>query len=122
MTQNFGATDDIYMLDCTKKQWKKLMVKLPYKASFHGTILLRNAIYVFGGKDQSENTLNYLYMLDSTNTWVKKANMNERRRGINNSSVEFNGEIWVMGGCTEAKVHSSVEKYNAISNTWTNVT
>ena len=98
-----------------ENRWIKLALKLPKQLYEGGAVYLDGEIYIFGGyKMETE-----LYKLDNkTLKWIRLADMNEGRRGITNSSVEWNGSIWVFGGRYRAGDLKSVERYDPKENKW----
>ena len=88
---------------------------MPYEAYGHGTILLNEEIYVFGGYTDIGST-NKLYKLNKELEWEELASMKKKREFIGNSSVVLDGEIWVIGGSFWNR--KSVEKYDSRSNKW----
>ena len=99
------------MVILKQDRWIKLALKLPKQLYEGGVVYLDGEIYIFGGWHMAKE----LYKLDNkTLEWIRLADMNETRWGINNSSVEWNGSIWVFGGW---KLRS-VERYDPKENKW----
>ena len=97
------------MVILKQNKWIKLALKLPRKLDEGGAVYLDGEIYIFGGEFMAKE----LYKLDNkTLKWIRLADMNERR--ISNSSVEWNGSIWVFGGI----YLKSVERYDPKENKW----
>ena len=105
------------MVILKEDKWIKLALKLPRKLDAGGAVYLDGEIYIFGGSYMAKE----LYKLDNkTLKWIRLADMNERRLCITNSSVEWNGSIWVFGGYDVDKKPSSksVERYDPKKNKW----
>ena len=94
--------------------WKHLDLKMPFCAVHFGAVTVNNELYIFeGGTDE-------LYELTGSGNkkkWLKLCDMVEKRSGITNSSLEFDGCIWVMGG-TDNGALQTVEKYDPKQNRW----
>ena len=97
-------------------RWTKSALKLPKVLFRGGAVYLDGEIYVFGGCWTAKE----LYKLDNkTLKWIRLADMNEGRAGIINSSVEWNGSIWVFGGWDiVSSFLKSVERYDPKENKW----
>ena len=93
-----------------------MALKLPKELVTGGAVYLDGEIYIFGGYKMEKE----LYKLDNkTLKWIRLADMNEWRISITNSSVEWNGSIWVFGGLAVDKMASkSVERYDPKENKW----
>ena len=106
----------IAVLSGDRSEWIELKLKLPYGANGSGVVYLNGEIYLFGGI----NNPKALYKLDKNMEWIRLADMNEGRRGITNSCLEWNGYIWVFGGVNEKVEYlKSVERYDPKENKWT---
>ena len=95
-----------------ENKWIELSLKLPkYLAAGGGiAVYLDGEIYIFGGSLGKET-----YKLDKkTLKWIRLEDMNEARRGISHSCLEWNGSIWVFGGIGL----KSVERYDPKENKW----
>ena len=102
------------MVILKQDKWIKLALKLPKKLYTGGAVYLDGEIYIFGGSLYKE-----LHKLDNkTLKWIRLADMNEDRRYISNSSVEWNGSIWVFGGSDGRSYLKSVERYDPKENKW----
>ena len=105
------------MVILKEDKWIKLALKLPEILVTGGAVYLDGEIYIFGGIFMKKE----LYKLDNkTLEWIRLADMNEGRRDITNSSVEWNGSIWVFGGRNNARAGDlkSVERYDPKENKW----
>ena len=103
------------VLSADRSEWIELKVKLPYEGLGSGAVYLNGELYLFGGLN-----LKALYKLDKNMKWIRLADMNERRRFITNSCLEWNGYIWVFGGENEKDEHlKSVERYDPKEDKWT---
>ena len=105
-------------MDYKNNGWFELSLYLPYKVNGHAMISLQNEIYVLGGEGETNNCYNHMYKLNQSMIWKKLANLTVKRYGITNSSVVFDGYIWVIGGWDGYNCLKSVEVYNPDSNTW----
>ena len=106
--------DELILL--MENRWIKLALKIPKKTSAGGALYLENDLYIFGGGFMTKE----LYKLDKkTFKWIQLADMNEERLIISNSSLEWNGSIWVFGGQDgNTKCLKSVERYDPKENKW----
>ena len=81
-----------------------------------------NKVYVFGGLDPSNNTLDttYIYDIASANTWTTGAPMPETRffPGVNYYSG--NGKIYVIGGFLDlfSSDANQTWEYDPVADTW----
>ena len=99
------------MVILKQDKWIKLGLKLPKILVTGGAVYLDGEIYIFGGWPMKKE----LYKLDNkTLKWIRLADMNEGRRYISNSCLEWNGFIWVFGGDNL----KSVERYDPKKNKW----
>ena len=101
-----------------EENWKKINVTLPYQVQLHGAQFLKNDLYIFGGQSVNKETLNSTYKLSNKLEWEKMADMNQGRKGISNSNVVLNDQIWVLGGRDEEIPLKSVEMYDPSTNEW----
>ena len=107
------------VLSRDRTKWIEIELELPYRASDSGAIYLNGEIYLFGGFMNRK----VLYKLDKNLKWIRLADMNVGRGGIENSCLEWNGDIWVFGGEDEnGKYLKSVERYDPKENKWTLMT
>ena len=105
--------DGLLVLESNGQDWKELNIKLPHSIDRHGAQFLNNSLYIFGGEEEKEGTLNSTYKLLKSLQWERVADMNQRRSEISNSSVILNNQIWVCGGG-----NSTVEMYDPETNEW----
>ena len=102
------------MVILKEDRWIKWSLKLPKELYAGGAVYLDGEFYIFGGYEMKKE----LYKLDNkTLEWIRLADMNEERQCINNSSVEWNGSIWVFGGGNESYL-KSMERYDPKKNKW----
>ena len=103
------------VLSADRSEWIELKLKLPFYANGSGAVYLNGEIYLFGGVNYPKA----LYKLNKNMTWIRLADMNERRKYITNSCLEWNGYIWVFGGWNEKdELLKSVERYDPRENKW----
>ena len=75
-------------------------------------------IYLIGGMDSSGRSLDVVEEYNPTNgTWTTKAPMPTARVGA--ESAVWNGEIYIIGGQSGARVLPTVERYNVSTISWT---
>uniref|UniRef100_A0A8C5MHG9 Kelch like family member 35 n=1 Tax=Leptobrachium leishanense TaxID=445787 RepID=A0A8C5MHG9_9ANUR len=112
---------------------KKGLLKLPYTESYHlksgqwtslpsvpgytksefAVCALKNNIYISGGHINSDE----VWLLNTQlNVWVKVAPLNKGR--WRHKMVTVKGEIYAVGGFDGTQRLSSVERYNAFTNSW----
>ena len=105
------------VLSQDRTKWIEIELKLPYETSDSGAIYLNGEIYLFGGL----NNPKALYKLDKNLKWIRLADMNVGRWDIQNSCLEWNGDIWVFGGLDRGNIENlkSVERYDPKENKWT---
>ena len=87
------------------------------KRSGHGSCLLDNKIFVFGGFNDNGEILNSCEMLINNN-WINvQQHMNTARFGF--AFVVFQGHAWALGGADDRSTPlNSVEIYNLTLNEW----
>ena len=86
------------------------------KRAGHGSCLLDNNIFVFGGFNENFETLNSCEMLINNN-WINLQHMNTARFGF--AFVVFQGYAWAIGGDVDfSTTLNSVEMYNPTLNEW----
>ena len=115
---NGEIVDGIFILDYKTSSYEELPLKLLYKVYEHGAVCLDDEIYIFGGCRSEGDAINSTFKLGPEMKWEQLADMNECRYGISNSSVVYNGMIWVMGGSTDSKALKSVEAYDPANDEW----
>ena len=104
------------VLSQDRTKWIEIEMGLPCVAFGSGAIYHNGEIYLFGGWRSRKA----LYKLDKNLKWIRLADMNEGRRYITNSCLEWNGDIWVFGGKDEnGKRLKSVERYDPKEDKWT---
>ena len=110
------ASAGMAVLSRDRTKWIEIELEIPYKPLGRGAIYLSGEIYLFGGLRNPKA----LYKLDKNLKWIRLADMNVGRWGIENSCLEWNGNIWVFGGTGEnLKPLKSVERYDSKENKWT---
>ncbi|XP_052253584.1 kelch-like protein 10 [Dreissena polymorpha] len=116
-----GVTDSVETYDKVADQWFEIReCELPRPRAYHGTVTIRDKIYVAGGFDGS-NYLNGMVMFDvSKKKWEEKASMYMSRCYV--SVVEIDGVIYACGGYDGRQRHNSMERYDRTRNQWTLVT
>jgi Protein tyrosine and serine/threonine kinase/Galactose oxidase, central domain len=92
-------------------------------ARFHHTATrLRNAVYVFGGRDENWSIKGALYRLDlRTMEWKKmrvEGEMPSHRYGHSATAVAGGRYMFVIGGRTRTEVLGDVHIYDADENRW----
>ena len=89
-----------------------------YRVSFSACSFIKG-IYVFGGF-LGYQTSSCLVFDTKNETWTQIARMNQIR--CDASCVVFEGRIVVSGGCNENEEElNTVEAYDHIDNSWTNM-
>jgi N-acetylneuraminic acid mutarotase len=93
-------------------------VPLPSEVSTGTAITVNEKIYLVGGRNASNQTINQVLAFDaSTNQWTTKANMLTERHGM--QLVWFENRIWAIGGNGGVGGYSNkVESYDPSSNSW----
>ncbi|XP_066444393.1 kelch-like protein 35 [Eleutherodactylus coqui] len=99
------------------RQWMTLASMPGYTKSEFAAATLKNNIYISGGHINSTDVWMFNTQL---NSWIKVAPLN-KGRWRHKMSV-LNGEIYAVGGFDGLKRMSTVERYNAFTNTWSPVT
>ena len=99
-------------------KWIEWGVKLPEPFANGGAVCLDGEIYIFGGTLEKRS-----YKLDRNLIWIPLDDLKEKRGGIANSSLEWNGSIWIFGGSPDdikcgKKSLKSVERYDPEENKW----
>lgn len=79
-----------------------------------GVVYLDDELYIVGGGW----TRNTLTKLDKNMKCKRLADMFERRRGITNSCLEWNGSIVVIAGLGLKRSLRSVERYDPLNDKW----
>ena len=101
-----------------EEHWKKINIKLPYQVRLHGAQFLKNNLYIFGGRNVDQETLNSTYKLSRRLKWEKMTDINDKRSYISNSSLILNDRIWILGGWNGKGALKSVEMYDPSRNKW----
>lgn len=109
-------------LDLATKTWSYI-APMQTMRSTAGVAILNDKLYVVGGRESSICHRTAEMYDPHTNRWTNKAQMNKRRGGV--SVASYNGFLYVFGGhdlpvsnpCCERT--SSIEKYDAVADTWT---
>ena len=112
----FGVSN--YLLGLRKKN-------LNHPRYGHGTVSVKNIIYVFGGfahKDvpgEAPRTLSSCEKLvqGGTTSWDMISSMNEARAFFGTCTLE-NQYIYAFGGFHDFEMLSNIEKYDTITDTW----
>jgi len=115
--QILGAVSDLcdnfflFILNRTTLKWEETSIGLKTQGYTHGPgcVYLNGEIYTFGGNDEKKT-----WKLTKEKKWIEVAEMLEAREFISNSSVVFDGCIWVFGG----RSLKSAEKYEPQTNKW----
>jgi len=105
-----GYNRDFYRYDITANTWST-MTGLPYDASWCGTLIYQDTLYIFGG--HSGKTSVYYYNVNS-NGWIFKSSL---PFNFNYGDVaEYNGEVYIIGG---EESLTSIYKYDMTNGTCT---
>ncbi|PIC33806.1 hypothetical protein B9Z55_013658 [Caenorhabditis nigoni] len=119
------ACDRIDWFDPEAREWKVSQQRLPMPLAYHGAAILGDELYVFGGSNGTRTRCETWKMSTKTWQWEKCDNMLEPRNYITNSSVVYDGKIYVFGGqnwreITRASLRSRTgEMYDPKTNKWT---
>uniref|UniRef100_A0A1I7V013 BACK domain-containing protein n=1 Tax=Caenorhabditis tropicalis TaxID=1561998 RepID=A0A1I7V013_9PELO len=92
------ACDRIEWFDPENNEWKVSQQKLPMAIAYHGAAIVNGTLYVFGGSNGIRTRCETWKLSMETCQWEKCDNMLEPRNYISNSSVVFDGKIYVFGG------------------------
>ncbi|XP_060585123.1 kelch-like protein 10 [Ruditapes philippinarum] len=112
-----GVTDSVETYDRNTDQWFQTHeCELPQPRAYHGTITLRDNVYVVGGFNGSHYLNSVICFNVSKKRWEERAPMYMSRCYV--SAVEMNGVIYVCGGYDGRQRHNSAEKYNWENNQW----
>ncbi|XP_053312131.1 kelch-like protein 35 [Spea bombifrons] len=98
------------------RQWTSLPSLPGYSKSEFAACALKNNIYISGGHINSSEA----WMLNTQlNVWIKIAPLNKGR--WRHRMAALKGGIYAVGGFDGARRLSSVERYSAFSNSWSEV-
>lgn len=113
-----GPTTRIEILDIRQQKWSLCSkLSLPEPRAYHGSIVMNNVLYLFGGYDGFDY-LNDLVVFDLINqVWTQKASMNEARCYI--SATSLNGKVYAIGGYDGTQRLREVESFDPAANSWT---
>ena len=120
-----GPADNIEVLNTATGEWKKMKCLLGTNRAYHGSGIVNNILYVFGGYEKDEETENGDYRQDlfafnsTTKEWDNMANMQNKRCYV--SSAVLNGDLYAIGGYNGIQRHKTVERYDPILNSWNTV-
>ncbi|CAL2040167.1 unnamed protein product [Caenorhabditis brenneri] len=119
------ACDRIEWFDPEQREWKVSQQKLPMAIAYHGAAIVDGILFVFGGSNGVRTCCETWKLPLNTWQWKKCDNMLEPRNYISNSSVVFDGKIYVFGGqnwreITRVGLRSRTgEVYDPKTNRWT---
>ncbi len=117
-----GPTAGFYSYDPVADSWSTL-APLPQplydaRSTYAANV---NKVYVFGGLDPSNNTLNTTYIYDiASNTWTTGAPMPETRFFPGVNYYTGNGKIYVIGGFLDVFSSDANQtwEYDPVADTW----
>ena len=100
--------------------WKKMNTILGQTRAYHGSEVLNNQVYTFGGEDHNRDYCRELFVFNpNTKRWDYLSLMVEKRCYV--SSAALNNQIYAIGGYNGIERFRSVECYSLDTNEWTNV-
>ena len=114
-------------LNVSAQKWKRMNTMLGQTRAYHGSAVLNNQIYIFGGYvNQVENNEEHrdycreLFVFNpNSKEWELMSLMVEKRCYV--SSAALNNQIYAIGGFNGRFRFSSVECYNPENNEWAKV-
>jgi hypothetical protein len=117
----FGGRDDeeenqasVFKYDTVADAWSTL-ASMPRASTNHCASVLDGLIYIVGAGDRGDNS-NFLRFDPVSESWSTLApTLINRRRGC---SFVLGGCLYTSGGGLPREAYSSVERYDAASNTW----
>ncbi|MBZ0270659.1 hypothetical protein K8I61_01375, partial [bacterium] len=112
-----NAKSDCYRYDLDGDTWTSI-ASMDFPRKFHGSGVINNKLYVFGGLTTSEIELNALDVFDPvTGTWSAKANMPTYWHG--GSGVAVDGYLVYSHGNSGVGFFNNTYVYSPGSNSWT---
>jgi hypothetical protein len=118
------TVSSVVMFDSRVQTWSEV-ASMPAELDKAGACVVGSAIYIFGGRDESERVLSTTYCFSTeTNTWTTLASMPEVKSG--HSVCLLDGLIHVMGGDSndengDEASFSSVHRFDPVANSWSEV-
>ena len=97
-------------------KWSRLQSKITGWVTVSGAVCLNGEIYIFF--ESRYGKFRGFLKLDKDSNSKQLADMNFDRTGIRNSCLDFDGSIWVFGGCQGEEYLKSVERYDPKRNAW----
>ncbi|CAI2354296.1 unnamed protein product [Caenorhabditis sp. 36 PRJEB53466] len=106
------------------KVWRVCQQSLPMPLAYHGSVILDDHLYVFGGSNGTRTRCETWKMSPKTWQWQRCDNMMEPRNYISNSSVAYDGKIYVFGGQNWREITRNMhrsrtgEVYDPMTDRW----
>jgi len=116
---HYGATSRFFRYDPAANSWTRFPdVPTPFYAARAVYAANTNAIYVFGGVNNTVSVATQIYDI-GTGTWHYGANMPAPRYFSNLAYYPANGKIYVIGGFDVYNdQQSQTWEYDPVANTW----
>lgn len=118
------ACDRLEWYDPEFNTWNVSKQKLPMPLAYHGAVILNEHLYVFGGSNGIKTRCETWKLSPTEWKWQKCDNMMEPRNYIANSSVVYDGKIYVFGGQNWREVSRNMQRsrtgemYDPTTNRW----
>ncbi|HNQ67230.1 MAG TPA: kelch repeat-containing protein [Bacteroidales bacterium] len=119
-----GTLDDIWQYDPQTNQWQQLVpgsTTNPVARCEHTATLIGNKVWVFGGRDNSNNLLNDLWAYDiSTNQWTSYPSLTQT--GLAGHVAVHDGtNLYLFLGYDNIFMNTEIYKFDPIAGAWTQV-
>lgn len=102
------------VLSQDRSNWTKLEFR-EFSDHFCGAVYLNGEIYIIGNDFKFKS----LHKLDRNLKRIELADMNVEHTQIENSCLELDGYIWVLGGYANNETLKTVERYDPKEDKWT---